>query len=212
MNASADELCKQFHKYLKDDLAGVVLCGSASYPERNPSDIDCVIIVNKLTTTVSIELSRASDEIEKKLGIPCSTTIITVADLERLNDNFLKMDGKAVQCLIEANDETTCLIRQGLIIQTLSEDKIKKYSYQNYWILRALLVKTLTRSKSPMTSAQRLKICKIALITAKMASQYTGDALTEITGALNAAKKGVSELSDEQLHSLIIRCSNLLPR
>lgn len=205
-----DRLHYTFSQHLNSEIVATLLCGSTINGLMTSSDIDCVIVVKKITPETSKSLSIARKEIEKLTNTECSTTVISLNDVINLTYTYSKIDGKAVQCLIEAGSECTKSNDVDFVIPTLSNEQIRKYSYANYWVIRSLLIKQLIRSEPTLSKSDFRKLAKIGLIATKMADQYTGKNSQILHKKLQDIKSAKYTDSRQNIFKVLIQCSELI--
>ena len=162
-----------YKRNLGDDLLGIIMCGGAGKADAQTyegADIDYLVVVNEINPVTLVGLSRSQADLDRQFNAEPSHTIITGDELAHVRHDYLEMDGKAVQAIIEAQAQDIAGI-EITAIPRLNSDEIKDFSRANLSVLRALLRKVVVRSELDPDDAQKIHMAKLALIVQKMYMQ-----------------------------------------
>jgi len=154
----------------------VVMCGSGDGDTKHRnSDLDYIVLIDRLNVAVSKSLSRARIDLENKLGVKVSNSVQELRTINSLKKTLIHIDGKVVQALIEANKNPE-KVRSTFDYQIphIEPEYIKLYSKYNFFIIQSLIRKYLIRENPDdgTLEEQRFTLVKLCMIALKMYIQY----------------------------------------
>ncbi len=204
----------QHSKELGKNLAGIVLCGSAAnHSLDRDSDIDYVVIVKNLDKNSYKVLADLRLALEKQLGLQCSNTVVEYHSIRDLKNNYMYLDGKAVQACIDSNAQNT-LLNKSYAIPKLDSSTVRKFSALDFHKLKALTIKQLVRMSNPASYSERRKVIKLAYILCKVYAQASTttqekEYMDSIRDSLMSIKNNIRKYNDSQLFEVIARIISL---
>jgi hypothetical protein len=175
-NSLTRHICDVYRSILKDDLVGIIMCGGAGKSDGQDyegADIDYVAVITRIDAGTLLGVSQSQQVLESEFKARPSHTVITKKELLSANRFYKDMDGKAVQALIEAQEQDLAGIELNAIPK-FSLEEIRDFSKANLPVLQALLRKVVARSAPDPSEADKVMMAKIALIVQKMQKQAAG--------------------------------------
>ena len=169
-------ILKVHQELLGDHLSGIILCGSVNDPGKvftPTSDIDYIVIVDKLTEQTLRLAADSREAISKTTVASVSNTLITTEESVLFTTKPEALDDKAAQALIEAaNCPERVLGARNLVIALPSDEVIQNFSIISFRLIEQLIRKTIIRSDAELPPQVRHKIAKLCRIALKRLLQY----------------------------------------
>jgi len=168
-----------FKKALRNNLVAIILTGSLpnKYFKKWWSDVDILIIVEKLNISTKQKIAQIKNLLEEKEGRHFGINIIDKLDATNPVMPDISLDGKTLQTLLEANKcpQNIIYINKDIKLYCPRKIDIKKYSLSNIGMLllrnrRNLSKKILKNIKDYKTITS--KEMRAANIITKLAIQY----------------------------------------
>lgn len=167
-------------KNFKSNLFAVISTGSIAcgYYKENWSDVDIMIVVEKLDLRTKNKMTIITNVLEKKFKKHFGVNIINKQELLNPILPTISMEGKTLQSLLELKNDQKRLIycKSKLLNNFYFPDKndIKKYSLSNISMFLLRNRKTLCRQNSNANNFKNIvaKEMRASFIMTKLAIQY----------------------------------------
>jgi len=168
-----------FKKALRNNLIAIILTGSLPnrYFKKWWSDIDILIVVEKLDISTKQKIAQIKNFLEKKEGRHFGINIIDKLGATNPVMPIISLDGKTLQTLLEANrcPQNIIYINKDIKLYFPPKIDIKKYSLSNIGMLllrnRRNLIKKAPKNIKEY-KAITSKEMRAANIITKLAIQY----------------------------------------